>query len=512
VNFTETKLAMSMITKAGMPPNKVVVGMASYGRSFKMTKAGCSGPMCTYTGPESGALKGRCTGTAGYLALAEINEIIDTNPDHQRTFDDLSYSDILVYNGTEYVAYMSVDRKAEVELIILALQWGGVTDWAIDLVDMYTQPSEEVITMEFCFDKFNTLDDLAKAGDSVPSFCIDIYALQIMNNDFKTAMSKYNNLLHSGYDGKFNTYAAYVNDTMYTEIDEYMTTHGSNRFHCISATGGTNHTVTCPTSIPSDPFSAPDEIYWILDDEKGFFQDMMDSYGIDQTWIKFGDLYVWVDPGCHPQTAEDLKACQRYWHGYPLRDVEHMQIPNPKDTISGAMKNLTDFGNQLDESAADAGGFMYTQDVGDAVDAAQLPLFLTESAVQQMQKIIDAADSITAAEKKSFIVNFVGSLLMLVPAVGETIWALGLGILGRVVLLAGEVGNAAFGVYGVVEDPTSAIFSIFGAIIGVRGEIGFERAAGSRRSMSEKESTVLGKFVQDRQIQIDAVQKRSCKA
>lgn len=67
--------------------------------------------MCTYTGPESGALKGPCTGTAGYLALGEINEIIDSNPDHKRTFDDLSYSDILVYNGTEYVAYMSVDRK-----------------------------------------------------------------------------------------------------------------------------------------------------------------------------------------------------------------------------------------------------------------------------------------------------------------------------------------------------------------------------------------------------------------
>jgi hypothetical protein len=71
----------------------------------------------------------------------------------------------------------------------LELQWGGVTDWAIDLVDMYTQPSEEEIAMEFSFDKFNTLDDLAKASDRVPSFCIDTYVLQIMNNDFKTAMS-----------------------------------------------------------------------------------------------------------------------------------------------------------------------------------------------------------------------------------------------------------------------------------------------------------------------------------
>jgi len=65
-----------------MPPNKVVVGMASYGRSFKMTEVGCSGPIYTYIGPELGALEGRYTGTASYLALAEINEIIDTNTDH----------------------------------------------------------------------------------------------------------------------------------------------------------------------------------------------------------------------------------------------------------------------------------------------------------------------------------------------------------------------------------------------------------------------------------------------
>jgi GH18 family chitinase len=36
VNNTETMTAMSMITKAGMPTNKVIMGVASYGRSFKM--------------------------------------------------------------------------------------------------------------------------------------------------------------------------------------------------------------------------------------------------------------------------------------------------------------------------------------------------------------------------------------------------------------------------------------------------------------------------------------------
>jgi GH18 family chitinase len=68
-----------MITKAGVSSTKVIVGVSSYGRSFEMVDAGCTGPMCKYTGPDSGATPGKCTNTAGYLANAEIDQIIDSN-------------------------------------------------------------------------------------------------------------------------------------------------------------------------------------------------------------------------------------------------------------------------------------------------------------------------------------------------------------------------------------------------------------------------------------------------
>jgi GH18 family chitinase len=41
VNLTETKHSLAMITKAGVPGNKIIVGVTSYGRSFKMAKEGC---------------------------------------------------------------------------------------------------------------------------------------------------------------------------------------------------------------------------------------------------------------------------------------------------------------------------------------------------------------------------------------------------------------------------------------------------------------------------------------
>ncbi|KAJ5817103.1 hypothetical protein N7447_009336 [Penicillium robsamsonii] len=66
------------MTKAGVPSHKIVVGVTSYGRSFKMADATCRGPLCTYLGErnDSPAKPGRYTETGGYISNYEINEII----------------------------------------------------------------------------------------------------------------------------------------------------------------------------------------------------------------------------------------------------------------------------------------------------------------------------------------------------------------------------------------------------------------------------------------------------
>lgn len=56
---------MSMITKAGVSSDKVVMGLANYAVSFQMTEASCYTSDCTFTGPDSGAVPGECTQTVG---------------------------------------------------------------------------------------------------------------------------------------------------------------------------------------------------------------------------------------------------------------------------------------------------------------------------------------------------------------------------------------------------------------------------------------------------------------
>jgi hypothetical protein len=65
-----------------------------------MTTPGCHGPTCIYTGPSSRAVEGTYTGTASYLANAEIAYANTTSSGALYIMDEDSYSDILVFDNT----------------------------------------------------------------------------------------------------------------------------------------------------------------------------------------------------------------------------------------------------------------------------------------------------------------------------------------------------------------------------------------------------------------------------
>lgn len=144
VNLTETINSLSMVTKAGVPSNKLVIGVSSYGRSFGMTDPNCDGPLCSFIGPDSAATKGECTDTAGYVSNAEINRLIANKKRNgvKSYFDTNSQSDILVY-GSDWVAYMSDKTKATRTSIYKGLNFAGTTDWAVDLAEFYAPVEDE---------------------------------------------------------------------------------------------------------------------------------------------------------------------------------------------------------------------------------------------------------------------------------------------------------------------------------------------------------------------------------
>ncbi|KAL2814526.1 hypothetical protein BDW59DRAFT_167173 [Aspergillus cavernicola] len=151
VNMTETMNSLAMVTKAGVNANKIMVGVSSYGRSFKMSEKGCAGPDCKYEGKrnESPAKKGDCTDTGGYIADAEIFKIMELGEvDWKMTYDNDSDTNILVYDEVEWVGFMNSSVKGDRVDRYKKLNFAGVSDWAVDLQQDYSEEDGNIVYVD----------------------------------------------------------------------------------------------------------------------------------------------------------------------------------------------------------------------------------------------------------------------------------------------------------------------------------------------------------------------------
>ncbi|KAK3947971.1 hypothetical protein QBC32DRAFT_246732, partial [Pseudoneurospora amorphoporcata] len=156
VNLTETKQSLAMITKAGVPGKKVIVGVTSYGRSFEMAQPGCWGPNCFFTGDRmnSNAKKGIITGTGSKRSGRVVASFVDAS----------SNSDILVYDNNQWVGYMSAATKKTRSSLYAAWGLGGTTDWASDLQKYNPVPSPSKDWNTFKLAIHSNLDPKADDG------------------------------------------------------------------------------------------------------------------------------------------------------------------------------------------------------------------------------------------------------------------------------------------------------------------------------------------------------------
>ncbi|KAH8800173.1 glycoside hydrolase family 18 protein [Xylogone sp. PMI_703] len=244
VNLTETTYALAMLTKAGVPSNKIAVGLSSYGRSFGMTTPGCPYPYCTYGGPDSTAAPGDCTDTAGYISNAEILSILDAGDNSASQFYDSSAdSYIMTYSGDQWVAYMDETIKGNRKVRWQGLNFGGVVDWAADLqqfgnddgepTDDGTDDLPDTDPLTPCDATFDSIEALDAAADSIPLHCQIVYTLTALNNLLKVALSNYTDMINNGYDGKFNTYSKSIADSAGSLVHDFVYNNGNKYFSCI---------------------------------------------------------------------------------------------------------------------------------------------------------------------------------------------------------------------------------------------------------------------------------------
>ncbi|KAI1368185.1 hypothetical protein F5Y08DRAFT_347581 [Xylaria arbuscula] len=527
VNRTETENALSMLTKAGVPASKIVVGVASYGRSFRMADKKCTGPACLFTGSysESDAEPGLCTATGGYISNAELDEIYsyaesgEEGYSAKQWYDKATDSDMMTYGTlgdgmTDWVAYMSDETKQRRTDWVKGLNFAGTTDWAIDLADWHDGPSDieggwgvEAENFECDSESWpTTLEDLESSIDSVPPQCRGMALMRVLFEDLVTSVDEYKEV-SKDYDDKFWWYADWLKDSIDDRLEEFMAIKRGTglkfmdcKWESPSNSGEGPCTEASPVTKPG-PDPGARIVEFTMRDENGFYDALLSETGIKKNWIRWAEKDALLDP-CTPcpgglPTCPGQASCGSNYYlrkNFPKRidDKSKIDVDNPKELVDMAIPSTEDLIAVMVGTYATMRTDVEEADEDDIVTSFSLPIFMLQDASESIKMIKKIGEEQKEAHTRDLVLGILSIVFAIIPFVGEAAVALGgAAKIASVALIIGEGGNAALSIVDIVNNPESAPFAILGLLVGAAGlragkppkEV-FKNAADARRALS----------------------------
>jgi hypothetical protein len=500
VNLTETMTALTLITKAGVPAWKVMVGITSYARSFKMAEAGCDGPDCLYLGDRgsSQAAPGFCTGQAGYIANAEIDQIkkiadSGMGGEYYEYHDGDSDSDIIVYDGTEWAAYMNQATKDRRIEWYRSLGFGGASDWAVDLQKDYSDELDGGgdgsgdweamdLSSDCHFEKtYASLDELDAAAGGMPYKCIPLHAIRVLEGMLAHSLDGYS-AAADGYDGLFDLYEDYMISTMDAKLKAFMAEDdgpGNAFFDCYVADGRLSDREDAGDRI--DCADKPGgynswTYFYELRDEEGFTNALLKE-GIDRSWVKFGEYEDVYECAASAQST----GCMRMvWvhKGFPRR-ADKIEIPDPREIVDRARNNIPALEDSFDATFLEVASDTWDGNLGDAVDVLATSIFMLEDAVSQMTEVKEVGEEWKETKQKELAFKILEAILFVIPFLGPAIGSLGRAgaALARMLMAVDIAGAAGLTIYSIVEDPSMAPLAILELLLGGVGSGGIGRGS-----------------------------------
>lgn len=526
-------------------------------------------PECTFTGPLSGAAPGVCTQTPGYIANAEIQQLLDLEDGATYAFDQKSDSD-MAYNGTTWIGFMTPTTKSTRTSYYQGFNFGGTVEWAVDL-EQWTGdtanpwgnfsdlPNDGPLAP--CDSNYATLEDLEAAADSIPYHCVTQYTLNTLNQLLNEAMDNYTTLNNDGYNSKFQTYANAIADEAGQNVHDFVYQNGDKYFSCLVTeteeccstckseqanespsycdwcftddscyttkftgdgagqvqvpnTKFVNESEPCPPNFSKRGYGTTDQtVYWALEDSKGFYADLYSSTGIPQAKTKIGQY----DRNCDCfYTNPRSEACWNFGMDFdiPVPDgYSASDVANPKDVVKKVQGKISTLGPQIQNIQTLLSMDGWFGDGTQLIDAVSMPILMLAQATENMEQVVTVANEIDAEKRKALIMEFLTAIFLFIPIVGEVAGSIGaLADISTVLTMVGAAGNAATDIYGMVSSKQNQPLMIMDLILtplalGDLATIG--KAAQVKRGMKEEDLLKLGSKVASRMKSLEKV-KGNC--
>ncbi|XWW93847.1 hypothetical protein V2A60_001786 [Cordyceps javanica] len=524
INKTETYSSLALITKAGIPAHKLYIGISSYGRSFRMTDPECTGPACTFTGSfsVSEAEPGQCTATSGYISNAELDSIFRDRHSEDNglqayalhTTSAVPFSDMENHGTqgqgiTDWVTYMSDETKKGRREWIRGLNFGGTTDWALDLADYYEGPHSEgdwnvdIESPECNQDDWPTsLEGFDTNMDQLPIHCRGMALTRFLAVSMNDAIEEFTKV-SEGYDDKFGYYADWVKDAIDSRLDEFLAIGRGKGLHFMDCEWETRRNkgsgpcteVVLEYDLGIRPGARV--VTFTMKDEEGFYAALAESTGIHKDWITWRDdsqSDPCIECGPLPFCPGQAFCADNYYmrRNFPRRihNKGKINIENPKKIIDEALPKIRELVNIAIDAYMQMRWHFADMDSTDVIESLSMPLFMLQDSFEAIKEIKDIGEKQKDRKTRDLVILILTIVFSVIPFAGPAATALGgAARIATAALIVGEIGNAALAIESIIDDPYSAPFAVLGLLVGAGGirvkgpRQGFRDAADAKRAM-----------------------------
>ncbi|KAJ5211430.1 exo-1-3-beta-D-glucanase [Penicillium cinerascens] len=366
---------------------------------------------------------------------------------------------------------------------------------------------------------YTTVDSLNVAASDYPNQCMPYYALGTLYYTLNNTMANYTST-NVDYDKYFGYYQEYVRDMVPDALNEFMAAStpsqpeggaGNKYFDCTCSLYGPTSTQQCPFRYSQLLGALMFTMTYTLKDADGFYSELESTYGIDKTWVKFGDTGGPVHQIGHCRPGECSSGTDYRYINIPQAVSSHkIDVSNPKDIITTALPSVRKLKNNIMARSIQLNLGGWNGASQDLLETFSLPVFMLQQAVTSMANVKEIGKKQAKKDKIKLILEILGIAFAFVPFLDDI--SPELEILDGVFETVAAAGNVALSIQSIISDPASAPMVLLDLVAGggLRDDENFAKAAAARRALTADDLESIGKDFKAEDDKFEDLTKITC--